>query len=285
MQRAIKPGVVALAWLTALAAWLYFAVPRSMRWSPARLVAEEIIITVSSLAAYAIALHACRLIASEYDRGTWMRWSWVAFGGNAAFSIARHMVDNSLPKLIWPGYWQEATISLLRQSAVILSLLCLLIGIVASWLAFHRLGLGFRMLPRDKIALALVFVLVTGILCFRERLTEAQSPFRLAWYLQQATQVLLAAAAAASVPLHRLCVQMGGGRLAATLRWMLLYAGGRCAVVFATVTLPDGWETVPAATLAYGVVFYSMPWVFAMATATRGHMAAQAMNDSRRGGD
>jgi len=160
--------------------------------------------------------------------------------------------------------------------------LCLLIGIIASWLAFHRLGLGFRMLRRDKIALALVFVLVTGILCFRERLTEAQSPFRLAWYLQQVTQVLLAAAAAASVPLHRLCVQMGGGRLAATLRWILLYAGGRCAVVFATVTLPDGWEKVPAATLAYGVAFYSMPWVFAMATATRGRMAEQARDVSRR---
>jgi hypothetical protein len=275
MERPMKTGTVVAAAAACSAIWLVFAVPRTMGWSAAHLRVEELVITASALTAYVISLICCRGIALEYERHTWMRASWLAFAGNALFSIARHLVDNSFPGLIWPGYWEGGPASVLRQAFSILAFLGLLIGMLTNWQAFRALGLGFRMLPRDRIALALVFLLLTGILCFREGLTEAKSPSLLAWKLQQASHIVLAGAAAAGILSHRLCVQMGGGRLAAALRWIIVYTVTRCALVFKWVVLPAEWNSQPTVSLLSGAVFYSVPWIFALATVIRSQMTAE----------
>jgi hypothetical protein len=259
-----------------LVLWLAFAIPRTLGRGPAHLRTEEAIVLAGALMAYGCAFRACRAIAAEYERGTWMRTSWQAFAACAAFCIARHLADNSFPALIWPGYWEGALVSVLRQSTIVLAHLGLLTGIVTYWLAFRSLGLGFRILPRDIAVLGVITLLLAGILCFREDLTEAQSPSRLAWYLQMISHVLLAAAAAAVVLTNGLCAQMGGGRLAATLRWILIYTLTRAALVFKWVVLPAEWNNQWAVSLVTGAVFYSVPWFFALATVLRSRMAEEA---------
>lgn len=83
--------------------------------------------------------------------------------------------------------------------------------------------------------------------------------------------------AAASLLLHRAAVQFGGGRLAAVLRWLMLYAlwryGLLLVVSLARVAFP---QRNPMITDLAETGWQVAPWLFALAVTYRAELTAHA---------
>jgi len=277
--RAITPTWIAAGAAAELAAWW---VMRRLTPDPVSYAQGEVIILgFFSALAYLLALALCLQISNEYEKRSWMRLGWLALGAMAAISAARYLFDNSLPHRFWPELATPPVLGVTREVFLVAEFLCLLAGVVAIWMAFHALGLGLRLLKRDQL-LMLVTLVMMGVLIYeRDSLSEHQSNSPLAVGLQLASHIILVLAAVCSVPLHRLCVQMGGGRMAHFMRMITAYALLRSGAIFVGMIVlgngGGGWLGL-AATLAWR----STPWVFALAAVVRYGMVAAVEREAAR---
>ena len=140
------------------------------------------------------------------------------------------------------------------------------------WWGYQRLGLGFRIEWRDRMAMAGIGALFLMLFLARESLSQGQSPYLISRVLQPLGLALLAAISAFGMVLHRYAVRMGDGKLALVMRWLMFYVLLRGVLVLARSFLsptrpllldsPAGLED-----WAFDVMWQVVQWTAAMAAA------------------
>ena len=270
---------IAISAVAELLAWLLL---RAAVNNPAEFSRiEGVLLGTMSAYAYILGSVLCLKIAEEYKGAVWMRCGWLAFAGTAAISAIRYLLDSYVPALIWPAYASIRANGEFRQAALLTEFTLLLAGITALWLGFWTLGLGFRLLRRDIAVMAVVMTLLVFLIFQRERLSEQHVGTALAVKLQLTSHIVLAMAAAGSIPLHRLCAQLSGGRMAQFMRLIVAYAVLRSGAIFVGMVVlgnsGSGWQG--ALTL---LAWRSTPWIFALAALIRAGMAESIIRSAHR---
>jgi hypothetical protein len=219
----ITPKIVAygLAGELLLLTGLYL--PAALGWTARFRLTEAIVMTVAGVLAYGIALLLSLEVAAEYRQARWARWAWLLLAANAALSLIKRTAGSPLFDFMAEGYRVSPLRGLLDNLLVVPANLCLLAGLLALWWGWQQLGLGFKIEKRDWVMMAGVGALFVTLLVQRENLSQGQSPYLLSRVLQPLGLGLLAAASACGLVLHRYALQMGDGRLAAVMRWLMIY--------------------------------------------------------------
>jgi hypothetical protein len=277
----ITPRVVAwgLAAELLLLTLLYLpaAFGATARWR----LAEAVVMTVSGLLAWGAALWLSLEVAAEYRQHAWARLAWQLLAANAALSLVKRAVGSPLFDFAVQDYRTGPLRGLLDNALVVPANLCLLGGLLAMWWSYHKLGLGFRVGRRDWAAMAGVAALFLTLLVFREDLSQGQSPYQASRVLQPLGLMLLGLVSACGLVLHRYAVQMGDGRLASVMRWLMLYVLLRGVLVFTrnvlTPKLPLALDS-PADLdeWAFDVLWQVVQWSAAMAAACRAELTVSA---------
>jgi hypothetical protein len=258
--------------------WLYFAMAASLTATAAAYFlfhapTVEIVSLLSKELAYALAACFCLQIASEYRRQPALRLAWLLLAANAIVSIVRHALEMS-----W--FEQSPHLHLYRQIAITLALLFLLGGMWTMAYAFLRTSLGFRIHRIDVVAVATVFALVSLILFYRDHLSEAHLPLLAPKNVQLFSQVVIAVAGASAVLLHRIILDMGGGKLAIAMRFLVGHTVGRVVLVLTGqilrpyAPLHPGWDTLSH------LAFDATTWIFALAACYRASMFTAALRQA-----
>lgn len=236
---------------------------------------------VGGVTAYAVAVRLNFAIAKEYRNAFWLHVAWVAFTVNASIFFFRPFVENPLAVLVAPEYLTRPLLGLWLHLLIIPANICFLVGILAMWRAYHQVGLGFRIEPRDYAAMAVVMLLSMALYIFRANLTEAQSPYLTSRILQPVGLVFLSICTAASLVLHRLAVQMGGGQLARALRWLTIYMLLRGVLVLMNAAKPE-FSSLGGLGLVRTVSeagWQLIPWIAALAAASRAELTVRAARE------
>jgi hypothetical protein len=282
----ITPKVVLYGLALNFSLWLIAHLPFSLGWTPRLLFFEGTITTFSLFWAYLFAMVLNLEIAGEYNDARWLRISWLALAANAGISIVRIIIESRLFDLIWEGYKNGYIFGLLQHIAIVPANACLLLGLMAMGWSYHRVGLGFRIEKRDYAVILALFALIILLFYFREGLTQAQSPYFISRYLQLIGLVLLTLSAAASLVLHRMAMQMDGGKLALVLRFLALYTLLRGVLVLfqalRRLDIPElsGVESIP--TLFFDLGWQAVPWIAALAAAYRAELTVNAAKELRQ---
>jgi hypothetical protein len=275
----ITPRVVAAGLALQLAGWLLLDLLEQGTASRQLAIAKAAFRTLLTLVACGAALLLNLEVASEYRHARWLRLAWLALAANAGLSMVRWMVESRLIDYFAPGYARGGMLGLLQHLVLIPGNLCFLAGVLAMWAAYHRVGLGFGLERRDWAAMAGVMVLTIGLLVFRENLTEAQSPYLVSRVLQRVGLGLLSLCLAVSLVLHRLAMQMGGGRLATALRWLVVFIALRATLVLLGALrrewLPAGLPDRYLFELGWQIV----PWTMALAASARAELTVRAARE------
>ncbi|HQR34377.1 MAG TPA: hypothetical protein PLK30_16680 [Blastocatellia bacterium] len=250
-------------------------------------LAEAIVMTVSGLLAYGIAMLLSLEIAAEYRRSPWARAAWLLLAASAAISLLKRTAGTPLLDFVITDYRISPLRGLVDNLLVTPANLCLLAGLLALWWALHRIGLGFKIELRDWAAMAGMTALFLTMLIFRKDLSQGNSPYQVSRILQPFSLALLGLASAFGVVLHRYAVQMGDGRLAAVMRWLMLYvvlrgalALGRGLLSPTQPLLLDSPSDINAWTLE--VLWQIVHWAAAMATACRAQLTVSAAEELRK---
>src|SRR5262249_3818047 len=185
--------------------------------------------------------------------------------------------------LIWPGYTRSPLWGLLQHLAIAPANAFLLFGLLAMWWAYHQVGLGFTIEKRDYAAIAGVLGLIVALVVFREGLSEAHSPYGISRWLQLIGLALLSFSAAASLVLHRMAMQMSGGKLAVALSFLTFYTLLRGVLVLIQagqrMSLMDGQSASASYSLFIGLCWQVVPWIAALAAAYRAEMTLHAARE------
>jgi hypothetical protein len=274
--RTVKLGLAAhlSVWLA-----LYFArqmFPDHWLW-----VAEVSVFAVGGSLAYLLALKLNLEIAAEYRNVRWLRLAWWMLAANAGLSLLRPIVNQGISPFV--GVLMPGGLSgLLNHLLVVPANTALLVGVLAMWWAYHKVGLGIKIKARDYGLMLGFLGLMLTIAWLREGLTEARSVYPLATTLQLIGLVIISIVTALSVVLHRLAQDMGGSQLEASLRWLITYLWLRNVLVLADVLplflSPDG---VSFRWLGYfrALFWLVVPWLLALAAAHRAELTAHAARE------
>jgi hypothetical protein len=255
---------------------LYFALS-----DPAPILVVRVI---SPLIAYGIAMGLCGGIAAEYRFSRDLRTAWVLLGGCAGVSMVRHLFDTPLVDLVWPGYWAGPWSQLMRELLAAAALTLLAAGIFTMAEAFRRMRLGFSIHWSDVAAMAGVLLLLGLVLYFRNDLSAARVPLSLAKRAQLFSQVMFAVAAAGCVLLMRISKQMGGGKLAVAMGWIIAHIVLRAALVLLTTLQAHLHKSLPFSDFLFFNVSSAPIWMFAMAAASRYQVSLTAARQAARWG-
>lgn len=242
---------------------------------------EAVIMTSSGLLAWGAALWLSLEVATEYRQNAPARLAWQLLAANAALSLVKRAVGSPLFDLVVPDYRTSPLRGLLDNVLVVPANLCLLVGLLALWWAYHRLGLGFRVGRGDWAEMAGIAALFLALLVFRQDLSQGRSPYLASRILQPLGLMLLGLISACGVVLHRYAVQMGDGHLASVMRWLMFYVLLRGVLVFARGVL------VPKLPLAldspadldewvFDLLWQVVQWSAAMAAACRAELTVSA---------
>ena len=205
--------------------------------------------------AYLIGLISCWRAAALYPKNSPIGLGWLAMGGNCFLSIFRHLALNPLFARLLGS---QDRVFLVSQSLQLPALIFVLLGMAGIWWGVYRLGLGFRVRWLDCAGIALAAGLIAW--ASRSSLSLANSGHGGVAILQAVSLGLLIAIGGVGLLLHGLALQMGGGRLAAVVRWIAVYALARSAL-----TLTQwGRESF---SLFWWLAFFSVPWIFAFGAA------------------
>jgi len=279
----ITPKIVWFGLALNLCAWLAVHLPWRAGLTPRVWMAESAIKTAFLCAAYGLALALNMEIAAEYRQTRWLRVAWLALAANAGVSIVRIIVESSLLNLIWPGHTRAPLWGLLQHLTIVPANAFLLFGMLAMWWAYHQVGLGFTIEKRDYAAIAGILGLIVALVVFREGLSEARSPYALSRWLQLSGLALLSLSAAASLVLHRMAMQMSGGKLAVALSFLTFYTLLRGVLVLIQagqrVSLMEGQSPGVPYSLFVGLCWQAVPWVAALAAAYRAEMTVHAARE------
>lgn len=263
-----------------LSLWLALHLPAYFGAAPHRIMAESAVRTGALCIAYALALLLNLRIAGEYKNAPWLRLAWMALAGNAGFSVLRILAESQLFNLLVEGYTRSSLHGLLQHLAIVPANAFLFLGLLAMWQGYHRVGLGFTIERRDYAAIVLIMGLMVALLAFREGLSEARSSYLIARHLQQGGLVLLSLCAATSVVLHRVAIQMGGGKLAVTLRFLAFYTLLRAVLVLIQawfrLAAPEMNHPLSTSALYLDLCWQATPWLATLAAAYRAELTTHA---------
>jgi hypothetical protein len=231
------------------------------------------------LVAYVLVLLFCLKIRSDYPAPSAMRLAWVLMACCAAVSMVRHAFEFIAVLAGWiPG--RVSTVVGFRQIPIALSLLFLTGGLVAMWSSFAAIGLGMRFRASDLFTAAAILGLVPWVLSTRSTLNDSSSVYPLIRVLQAASPVLLAAPALVGLALHRISVEMGGGQLALSLRYLVVFLVFRLAALLVQFSPAIG--TWPLSAEVAQALFAAATWLFVLAVASRWHLTISADQLSTR---
>jgi hypothetical protein len=246
-------------------------------------VARAVLRLVLTVIAYFIALTLNVEVAAEYRQARWLKFAWLALAANAGISLFRPFVESSVINRLWDQPADGPISGLLQHLVIIPANLFLLLGVLAMCWAYHRVGLGFGIKVRDYLAMGAVIILMIATLAFRQHLTQAQSPFALSRELQVFGLVILALISSVSLALHRLALQMGGGKLAWALRCLVCYVLLRAVLVLiGAVWQPPqlGGSWVAGLREYFFVMTWQVvPWLAALAAAYRAELTVDAARE------
>ncbi len=273
----ITPKLILCGLAIHLSLWLAVSLPAYAGLLPRQNLLGWAIRLMWTVLALAIAARLCLVIAKEHRNAKWLQIAWWAFAVNAALSVFRMMAENPVSSAIWPAYTSQLR-GLWQHVAIVPGNLALLIGVIAICHAYHKVGLGFEIERRDFVLMAIIAAVLSGLMVFREGLTEANSPYEVSRYLQNIGLVCLAIVSAVSVVLHRMAMQMGGGRLALVLRLLTFYSLLRSVLVLVGALRPVGIMASIFLTLSWQV----LQWLPALAASYRAEMTFEAGRDLQR---
>lgn len=277
----ITPKVVAygLAGELLLLTGLYL--PAALGWTGRFRLIEAVVMTVAGVLAYGVALLLSLEVAAEYQQARWARLGWLLLAANAALSLIKRSAGSPLFDLVTEGYRAGPLRGLLDNLLVVPANLCLLAGLLALWWGWQGLGLGFKIERRDWAMMAGVAALFLTLLLQRENLSQGQSPYLLSRVLQPLGLGLLAAASACGLVLHRYAIQMGDGRLAMVMRWLMIYVLLRGVLVLLrgvfspqVPLLLDSPSELEQWT--FDLLWQAVHWAAAMAAACCAHLKVSA---------
>lgn len=231
--------------------------------------------------AYGVAIGLNLEIAREYRQALWLKVAWLALAANAAIFLFRPLVESPITPFIAPEYLTRPLLGLLLHLLIIPANICVLIGVLAMWRAYHKVGLGFRIELRDYAAMAGVLLLSLAVFIYRENLSESQSPYLTSRILQPVGLILLSICAALSLGLHRLAVQMGGGQLARALRWLTLYVLVRGVLVLLNAARPEFVSVAGPSVVrsVFDIGWQLVPWIVVLAAACRAELTVKAARE------
>jgi hypothetical protein len=276
----ITPKVVWLGLALNLGGWMAFNLPARAGLTPRHWVVESAIRTVCLCVAYAFALALNLEVAGEYRQTRWLQVAWWALAANAGVSVIRIIVESACFNLLWPGYTRSPLWGLLQHLTIVPANIFLLSGLLAMWWAYHQVGLGFTVKRQDYFVVGVVLAMIVSLMLTREGLSEAHSPYALSRWLQLAGLILLSLSAAAGFVLSRVAIQMGGGKLAAALRFLTFYTLLRGVLVLVQagqrMSLLDGRPAGLVHPLFLEIFWQIVPWIAALAAAYRAELTLHA---------
>ncbi len=257
----VTPRVVLLVLMLQTGVWIGLHLHVLFGGSHRQEDTELFFFATASAVAYALAFVLNLEIAREYRDNVWMRWSWLLLAGNAGLSIGREIVESPLLNSVLIGYAGSPLARVHHQMVIGLANSCLILGLAGMWWAYQRVRLGFRIGRREY-----------------------------AQMLQPLGLVLLSFAAAISVVLHGMAVQMGGGKLAVALRCLTLYTLVRATLVLVeallSLTSPERRQTHDLTMFLDLLCWRTVPWILVLAAAYRAELTVHARKalDRQRAG-
>jgi hypothetical protein len=283
----ITPRVVGLGLAAEMLLLTGLYLPAAFGWTARFRLAEALVMTTSGVLAFGIAVLLSLEVAAEYRQSRWARLAWLMLAASAALSLLKRSVGSPLFDLMSEGYRTSPLRGLLDNMLVVPANLCLLAGLLAMWWSFHRIGLGFKVERRDYAAMTGVGALFLTLLIFRESLSQGQSPYLMSRIMQPFGLGLLALISAFGLVLYRYAIQMGDGRLAAVMRWLMVYVVLRGVLVlvrsFFSPKLPLMLDSPPdLEEWAFDMLWQIVQWTAAMAAACRAQMTVHAAEQLRQ---
>jgi magnesium-transporting ATPase (P-type) len=121
-------------------------------------------------------------------------------------------------------------------------------------------------------------------LYFRNDLSAARVSTPLARRAQLFSQVMFAVAAAGCVLLMRISKQMGGGKLAIAMGWIIAHIVLRAVLVLSSALQAHLHKSLPFSDLLTTLVSTAAIWMFAMAAASRYQVSLTAAQQAARWG-
>lgn len=213
-------------------------------------------------------------ISAEYKNNRLMRWAWIFLGLNAFVSTSRAVVQLPIWNLVSAGYYNSAFEEQIHQIIILTANLFLLLGLSVMWLGFRETNLGFTIGRRGYIEIAFIIILTTALLL------TVNDPFPIGL-------VILSAASIVSVILHKIALQMGGGKLALALGVLTLYALMRAIFVLIEHSLGlndvvrrQNIDLMMAIDL---IVWRFIAWIAALAAAYRAELTVHATRELIKG--
>jgi hypothetical protein len=283
----ITPRVVGLGLAAEILLLTVLYLPAAFGWTARFRLTEAIVMTTAGVVAFGIALVLSLEVAAEYRQSRWARLAWLMLAASAALSLLKRSIGSPLFDLITEGYRTSPLRGLLDNLLVVPANLCLLAGLLAMWWSFHRIGLGFKVEKRDYAAMTGVAALFLTLMLFRESLSQGQSPYLLSRIAQPVGLGLLSLISAFGLVLYRYAIQMGDGRLAAVMRWLMVYVLLRGVLVlvrsFSSPKLPLMLDSPPDhEEWAFDMLWQTVQWTAAMAAACRAQMTVRAAEQLRQ---
>ncbi len=283
----ITSRIVAAAMLAELSMLTILYLPAAWGMTSRFKLTEAIIITGAGFFSFGVATVLSLEVAREFQRGTLARWAWLWLGISAGLSFLKRGMGSPLIDFLVPGYSVSPTRGLLDNLIVVPANLFLLAGLLALWWSFHNLGVGFRVARRDYFGMLAVTSLFLTLLIVSGTLSQGQSPYWLSRVLQPMGLGLLGVCSALGIVLHRYALQMGDGKLAAVMRWLMAYVLLRGMLVLAAGILqPQTPLTLDAPSDLDKWVIDSLwqvvQWCAAMAAACRADLTVSAARELKR---
>jgi hypothetical protein len=228
-----------------------------------------------NLIAYTVALYFCLKIAADHPHSSTMRLAWLLIAASAVMSLIRHGFEC----LTFLTGWAETrltTLTSLRQIPIALSLVLLTAGLVILWSSFAAIGLGLRFRRSDVVWIIVILAFVPSIFSLRENLADSRSAYALIRHIQSASPLLLAAPALVGLALHRTSQEMGGGQLATSLRFMVVFLLLRLFALLVSVS--PGLAGIPGIAVGAQAAGWAAPWLFPLAAVHRWRLTIAASN-------
>ncbi len=255
-----------------LAVALSLGLVRALNPSEATYSQWAVVLNLSTLPAYAVAHWFARRVADDYPAGSAMRLGWLLMAASAAAAVVRHGFE-ALAVPLWHPAW--ATIFLgIRQIPFVLSLILLFAALAAMWSSYASLGLGASLRTRDVFFFVVIVAMVGGVLWGRSSMADSVSVYPAVRYMQYASPVLLATPAALGVMLFRVSREVGEGRLATSLRYLVLLLTLRLLLLLLGA-LPGPHP--PAISFLQNAAGWTVAWLFGLAVAYRWEVTVDAI--------
>jgi hypothetical protein len=282
----ITPRIVILCLTLQSGVWLGSHLPVFFSGAHREQEMEFLFAAAASISGYALAFALNLEITAEYRDNTWMRWVWLFLAANAGLSIGREIVHLPLLNLIRHGYTESPLQGLHHQILILLANSFLVLGLLGMWWAYQRVGLGFRIQWRDYAEMAVILALTLALLLTHQGMSESASPYLASRLLQPSGLVLLSMAAAVSVVMRRMAVQMNGGKLAVALRCLTFYTMLRAILVLLeaifSLSSQERRQTHDFIMSLDLLCWRTVPWILALAAAYRAELSVHANKELER---